>query len=126
MSFDGYPDMSYFDSPLTTATFDRTPQQREKRTEILVMLMQSMDLSPKEAEALTNMRMYSRFLQEVDESIEAQTQNLDAQGVDMQIGPRPGALRVMARVMVTEELSVLNGALPLPGLDQHETTEEIE
>lgn len=126
MSFDGFPDMSYFESPLTTATFDRTPQQRKKRTEILVMLMQSMDLSPNEAEALTNMRMYSRFLQEVDESIEAQTQDLDAQGVDMQIGPRPGALRVMARVMVTEELSVLNGVLPLPGLEQSRPPEEVK
>jgi hypothetical protein len=98
----------YFNHPLTTETFDRTPEQRHQRSEIYCQLMDSSKDS-QEITFLVNRRMFEHFVEQVQ---------LDQEGLGSE-----------AIATYEAELKQLHDELPLPGLERiaalHNPTEAV-
>lgn len=108
-----------FESPLTAALFDRTPEQRERRAKILAQIAVQNDgiLSP-DARQDADRIMFGEFLTELGATIANKETELLGRSINAGPSVDTATVALMARTTVTAAIGEWHAALPVPMIER--------
>lgn len=114
---------SYFISPLTTESFDRTAEARQERSRLAASYyLEKPGVSSKIILLMTNREMFKRFVDKVDAEqtalVEARIEQLNPDSDATETIDRP-AIKLEVQQQYASDLQLLNAELPFPNLAGH-------
>ncbi len=109
----------FLSHPLTTESFDRTPEQRAVRSRIVAKLALE-GVTGEAASSEANRLCFIAFGHEIGTLLHQRTTDLIGDAVSVREHPPVDLAteQLRARMQIAEELDVVNGLMPFPGLER--------